>query len=274
MNAPDVLYERPPLIEVICELRWRLQPFAAIPNLSFDPHYGLFSEDFSREIAAVGYSRIEHLEPIDLPIEFRSGSAVLRFRKRDNTWPLFQIGPGVMTINAVPPYEGWNDFRQVVQLGIKALSASYPVPERYLKIASLHLRYINAFDAEIGYMPHKKFLAEDLKIQAEISDEIVSRYVHRPDDIQATCHFSFDVKEHRATTGTIKVSPGQKNDNPAAILELGLQKQFDLPEAPEGESIARWFDESHGTIRDWFNITLSSRVKELMGPKNDGDQSR
>jgi len=105
----DFVYKRAPLIEVIAEIHWNLKPLGSAPEAKIDPYFDLFKEAFS-EVIKDTLPFEERLVPIEIPVEFLSGQPHLRFRSKQGGWPLVQIGPGVMTINIVPPYNGWVEF--------------------------------------------------------------------------------------------------------------------------------------------------------------------
>lgn len=267
----DFVYDKPPLIEVICEIRWRLQPLSAIPGSAYDPHFPAFSEDFASVIAKRGYTFVERLPPEDLPIELRAGNPILRFRTEQNQWPLFQIGPGLLTVNVVPPYGGWHTFRATLQLGLSSLYEAYPVPNRYLKFTRVDLRYLNGFDREFGYAKHGTFLSADLNMQVSLNEKLLTKYARKPDEIHTTAQFVLDLKTMKGTTGIIKVGPGLKDGRKAAVLEFAIRRgdgKSDL-EMTRGEDLAGWFDSAHKVIREWFQLTTSEALKARMGPARE-----
>jgi uncharacterized protein (TIGR04255 family) len=263
----DFVYDKPPLIEVICEIRWGLQPLSAIPGSSYDPHFPAFAEDFASLIGKSHYTFVERLPPVDLPIELRAGNPVLRFRRQQNEWPLFQIGPGLLTVNVVPPYGGWHNFRSTLQLGISRLYESYPLSKRYLKFTRVDLRYLNGFDGEFGYVKHGAFLADDLTIRVSLNEQLVMKYAREPDDVITTAQFVMNLKTMKQSTGIIKVGPGLKDGKKAAVLELTIRRgdgKAHLNMTRE-KDLAGWFDSAHEVIREWFQLTTSEAVKARMG---------
>jgi uncharacterized protein (TIGR04255 family) len=129
-----MLFSNPPLIELIAELRWipgqisPPVPEAAAPGtiqLPLVPQYveQTFS-NFSNQVAQRGFGMSERLVPVGFP--YFPLSVVYRFRKAPSQQEnfLYQIGPGVFSANAVPPYRDWESFRPIVQEGVQALLAS------------------------------------------------------------------------------------------------------------------------------------------------------
>ena len=159
--------EKIPLIEIIVEIKWKLQELASLPA-RIDPHFEEFFKDFGNAVAQQGFNFFERLVPDEIPREFTAGQPLFRFRKKADGYPLFQIGYGLLTVNTAPtttePYTGWESFIETIKLATKTLFASYPVADKYLKIDHLELKYINAFDKDFGYEKFLSFSQNDLGI--------------------------------------------------------------------------------------------------------------
>jgi uncharacterized protein (TIGR04255 family) len=265
MADPDILYENAPLIEVIAEIRWELLELASMPGAAVDPHFGALVEDFRKEAAKVGFDAVERLIPEDVPVEIIPWRPVSRFRVGPAKWPLFQIGPGLFTANIVPPYEGWEVFREVIQTGLKCLYKAYPSPDRYLHIKLIELRYLDGFTQEHGYQNYRSFLDKHLGIRNEIRKEITDRYIDSEESIVFSSETRMNLIKPSGSVGFIKVSPGKKDNKDAIISEL-LVRKTEKPVPSDGKVIAQWFDEAHETLHDWFEIMISAELRERMGP--------
>lgn len=163
--------ENAPLVELVAELRWEpttgtpLQPLAqtgSFPNLDFnltgmDQFYLRFGVAVQKE----GYTELVRLVPPGIPFLIKHQIA-FRFNKLEpegKPKSLYQLGPGVFTANAVPPYESWSQFAPVVKQGVEALLQSRPETERDLPFTLLTLRYIDAFnDSHTSGMDDMSFL--------------------------------------------------------------------------------------------------------------------
>jgi uncharacterized protein (TIGR04255 family) len=160
----DFVYENAPLIEVIAEIRWNLVALASMPGAAVDPMFGRASGRFTDAVGKLGYTHVERLIPPEVPQEVVAYQPVLRHRREANRWPLFQIGPGVFTVNVTMPYKGWNAFQEVIQLGLQALDQTYGLSKGLIELASLQLRYVNGFTAKHGMVNYADFCTTDLRL--------------------------------------------------------------------------------------------------------------
>ena len=144
------LYKNAALVEVIAELHWELKPIQIAPGAKVDPFYDLFREKFFAAAKAKGFAFQETIIPKEVPAELLPNKPRERLRASEGAWPLYQIGPGIFTVNVVPPYSGWLDFRKTLAEGLKLLIESYPSAEQYMKVTHLELRYIDAFTSRHG----------------------------------------------------------------------------------------------------------------------------
>jgi uncharacterized protein (TIGR04255 family) len=151
-----VTYNRAPLVELIVEVRWATGA-VAVPGSSA-PFQVTMPKTKDEELymhlgalmSAAGYGRFERLVPPGFPS--LPSTPACRFRPTDTAAeaPLFQIGQGLFTANALPPYKSWVEFAPVVKEGIERLleahvRAAMTPPEFNLAI----VRYIDAFRDEL-----------------------------------------------------------------------------------------------------------------------------
>lgn len=146
-----------PLVELIAEVRWRstldfTYPFPGAGESG--PAYVVDSkelEEFYTRFAAkandVGFVQGERLIPEGAPAFLNQPG--YRFKKTADGACLYQIGPGVFSTNAVPPYQSWDEFAPVLQSGIEALLAARSESEAESPFAAVSLRYIDLFGEEL-----------------------------------------------------------------------------------------------------------------------------
>lgn len=267
MPEQDFLYENAPLIEVIAEIRWALQDVMGSSGIQIDPHFTAFSEDFEKAAAQLGFTHSEKLIPDNVPIEIVSNSVVHRYRKQPNEWPCMQIGPGVATANIVPPYQGWNEFRPHVQTMIDLLMRSYPLPERYLKINLLELRYIDGFRKIHGMVTPTTFARDNLQIRYELPQELLNLCDGGKEKIELQGTLKFPLAEPQNSVGSIQVGSGTAHNEPATMAVFRVRQHDVAPELIDANQLADWFDQAHSAVRGLFQAMLSDETKRLLGPK-------
>lgn len=262
MPTEDFLYENAPLVEVIAELRWNIQRLSSLPNAALDPHFPAFDAEMSARLLNDGFGTTESLVPPNVPIELVANRVVKRFRPAENQWPVFQIGPGIFTVNIVPPYGGWARFRPVLQKGLEYLFACYPLADKSLHFRQFDLKYIDAFTERLGFREMRSFLREHINIEITLPQEIWDEASDTaPALIQG--EVSLPLKALADSRGIIRLGSGQANNQDAAVLELAVRRAGALKER---EAIMDWMDESHDILRSWFQRLMSEKMKEKMGP--------
>jgi uncharacterized protein (TIGR04255 family) len=261
----DYVYQNPPLIEVILEFHWELQTLGAIPDGLFDPHFQAFREEFTARMKRLGFSQIEELVPHEVPLELLGHKVTARFRSGPNAWPVYQIGPGVLTVNIVPPYDGWAAFVPIVRDGIGALWESYPIPDRYLKFAGMELRYLDAFTAAHGMDRPSTFIRDDLALSIPIP-QVITRAATSKDDIEQGGEISVPLAAVKHTRGHIKFGRGTFANKPATIVQFSARagKSYGV-KSPD--DVITWANQAHDVIRGWFEACVSDRVKLKFGEK-------
>lgn len=260
---PDFVYEKAPLVEVIVEIHWALKPLGSAPNAAIDPYYDLFRESFLENCKAK-LPVVERLVPAEIPAEFVSDQPHLRLRPKKAGWPLVQIGPGVMTVNIVPPYAGWAEFKKFIVWAFDLLYASYPMAEKTLQPVKAHLRYIDVFDAKYGLEGFSQFVDAHLGAAKPVRPEVVEEIAESPDKITYTADSRFAIKSPVGSTARIRIAPGQSGGRDAVILELHCDGAMPGGFQPK-DTLLSWYDEAHATLHVLFDKTTSSELKAQFG---------
>lgn len=149
-----MMFEKPPLIELVAEFRW-IPVDAKGEQVTNPALFGLagpltesFYESFRKILAAQGYNAAERLIPQGLP--YPMYQPVFRYRRSDeeNESSLFQLGIGLLSVHALPPYKNWEHFRPIIETGLSALLKARTINSDKA-FTSVSLRYINAFGPDL-----------------------------------------------------------------------------------------------------------------------------
>jgi len=230
-----------PLIEAIFELRWQL------PSDRVDTNYPLF----------VGrlYDRVESEYPVHKPLptsiipqEAAKYIVQHQFRVGDDRWPLIQVGPGVVTLNDTGGYI-WQDFGQRAKSLVNVIFQAYPKPNE-LRMASLLLRYLDAFELMYAGEDMLKYLSDKLKVTVSFPHQLFEGVpvVMQPRGFNLLA--AFPVAKPKGTI-TIRFGSGKHADKPSLIMETAVRSETpDLPEMPNG--FEQWVEAAHKLADDWF----------------------
>lgn len=263
MPNKDFIYEKPPLIEVIAEIRWKTLPVTAMPGVFIDPHFNAFKNQLDAALKKQGFAYTEKLVEDNIPIELTAGMPLVRYRKAKNQWPLYQAGPGLFTANIVPPYSGWKEFRKHFEKGLKLLLQSYPHSAEFLVFEQLELRYIDGFTGAHGYTgEYSKFLNNELGLDFAFKGipNISGNKTEFRGEFVVNCE---NIPESK---GIISLQPNIIKNKPAVIMQLIARKQ-DFKDRMDQASLLEWFDESHIFLKTWFENICSDKLKKSYGKK-------
>src|ERR1700679_367307 len=118
MSSVSISFRKAPLVEIVVDLRWRpvvqpvpTQPVGPQPTASAflpTPQIENLIHRFGGEVYKRGFQRAERLVPSGLFV--LPGQPLSRFKKADVDNVLYQIGVGMFSANAVPPYRSWEQF--------------------------------------------------------------------------------------------------------------------------------------------------------------------
>ena len=140
---------------------------------------------FGSRVGALGYEQVERIVPPGFPsLPFQ---AIYRFRKKapEQGTTLYQVGTGVFSANITPPYHSWQQFRPVVEEGVRILLETRNPAEKELSFASASLRYIDAFEKQFTKGRSAAVFIRDvlgfkLQLPAAVCDEVAPSAEIRP----------------------------------------------------------------------------------------------
>lgn len=206
-----------PLTEVIFELRWKLKEDPTVPPTFWnDPGYPLLAETFSATAQKHGLS---HVKKIGADAQLAAHSIGLRYyRSADQSFPLWQIGPGIFAANESAAYE-WRSYKKFALDGVRALLRSYPKIKAFpLTFIQVELRYRDSFDSR--YVAHKdilKFINEETSLRIQLPEFLVKK----PLENLANAHlmFEFPISELKDTFFFVRLANAKVNDRDSIMLE-------------------------------------------------------
>jgi uncharacterized protein (TIGR04255 family) len=249
------ILQNPPLVEIVAELRWGPGLVGAPPSIP-----GQSDDEYIKlgiEVGKSGYTQLERVIPSGFPAP--GGMVVYRYRKSDEKQhTLFQLGHGIFTANALPPYNSWKDFRPVIAQGLNAAYLAKAIPED--EPAEVLLRYIDAFHGEnlVG-RDRYQFMIELLGLQF-----LPPPSVHKADDRGVPNAARFAVEYPTSGNGkfSLEVGIGEHDGKAALIMNTTAQSQK-LERLDVNECLTR-FDTLHDILHNAF-VELIERVQATGG---------
>jgi len=236
-----------PLVEAIFELRWGLQ--LSSRGLKVDPNSSILVGALYEKIKDI-YPYYEKLPSADIPTELSQYIPQHRFRCSEGGWPLIQLGPGIITINATKEYI-WEEFKKRIAQSILALYSVYPEGNKLLIPTSLNLRYIDSlpFDFEnnniLAYL--KKYLKLDIGLYNKLFEDTKIKNAPKGIDIR----LGFESVQPDGMM-LLRLYRGVSNDKDSLIWETTVvsSPKLELPNIPG--DIYDWLEKAHDLTDKWF----------------------
>lgn len=233
-----------PLLEVVYELRWKVAKQSDLAKYQYLPGdlYALLKNT---------YPHREPLVQIEVPIDVLVNTPVHRFRVEKNRYPLFQVGPGVLTFNTIDSEYFSEDYYQRCNVLTKRFFEVYPhdIEDRFYP----NLIYFDFFKLDSQKDDVIKFINENFNLT--IAQSFYSTTV-------SVNNFNFNFT-YPTELGTLSVilSPGVNNLKQETGLLL--QTQLSGPEYGSNYSlISQWLDKAHGFCSQLFKNIIKPELYE------------
>lgn len=262
------------MVEVIAELRWEAkQPVFQFPGIdqaagtqlmAFGDPTGLeeFFLEFGRNAYDAGFPVAERLVPHGFPMIVHQPA--YRFRPFNRQSNLFQVGPGLFTANAVPPYQTWTEFRQVIECGFAALLKSRSPEDKERSITSINLRYIDAFAGDLieGH-DIASFFENVLGFKLTLPPALAKLL---PGEGRAKPMLQLQLPLAENMIMNVSVGEGLSGSRPAFILDMAVVTTAKIN--PSIEAVLQCLDQAHHVIHDAF-VELTQPIAALMREKKE-----
>ena len=268
-------FKKAPLIELVAEFRWipvgglgapapnsgklaRLQPADQNRNETF------FSR-FSSSISERGYSRTERLIPQGWPFPNHLPVCIIRHSGTDQKeTTLYQVGAGLFSAHALPPYKNWDEFRPVVSSGLEVLLKARDRDESDAKFTTITLRYIDRFESNLtdNLLP-RAFIDKVFDIGLRLPNAITSDAVSE-ESINPTILLRVPLKSGLLMTLGINPIAEQGGHN-GIILDTSVVTQSSVP--GDLKTAIEVLDTAHASIRKLF-IGLTAPIQKQMEPED------
>ena len=256
-------YSNAPLVEIIAEIRWSIKKVnftnsnvSDVQTIAIDPFFEDFKIGFEKEIKEKGFIYHEPLAPKEIPIELLGGKVTDRHREKAGQYPVYQIGSGIFTINTIPPYSGWEKFKQDIIIGIEAFYKSYPIAEKYLKLEMFQLKYVNLFQKKHLYS--EEFLSKHLGIQFNFVDDNIISSDEKSGSIVSCSKNDKSIKIHL----NFHSAMNEKNEKALVVSITALKKYENV--FLEKKRLLDDIESCHAGTSAFFKDITSDELKNVM----------
>jgi uncharacterized protein (TIGR04255 family) len=230
-----------PLQEVIFELFWKLPLDES--GFPYDP-------GIDRALGKFETAIVEHFpvykrtmpEGLNLRVYPKP---IHQFWKGELTWPVIQIGPGILAVNDTDLNYSWKDnFQANIQRAVDALKRSYASG---LQLERAKLQYIDAVEYDPAVESPQDFIARNL------NTELQNRYPVSGNARGVNVSQSFQMPYDSALLLNIQTGRHNKTGNPAIIWITAVERAGDF----DFQDLDNWLEFAHETTSETFVSMLN-----------------
>lgn len=222
-----------PLVEIILELRWDVKNKSELSKIQY--LYGDIYSELKQK-----YPHRESIVPPEIPIEVLINQPVHRFRIGLNQYPLFQVGPGIITLNTIDKTYFWEEFSQDYDALVDSFLRVYPFTNNEKLTPSILFIDFFPFDFNKGdvyeYISHKFNITYK---QSFLDNNRIP--------IDLNIGFFYELSSGNLSINFVK---GKNNQNQEGII---LQTRINgKPLNAKRTEVSSWINEAHDICSDLF----------------------
>lgn len=264
-----ISYDNPPLIELVVELRWGTAAFivpgaapVTVTGAAITPQNTehLFMH-FGAVASAEGYGRFERVIPPGFPLAPFQVAYRYRPTAPEDNATLYQMGNGVFSCNALPPYKSWDQFKPVIERGVRIRNEAFnrmniePPP-----FSSGIVRYIDAFQGPLlGNRSTRAFLTDVLGFKLTVPP-IVDKVCTDLQQIIPQLQLTLPVAPGQLQ---IALSEGQLSNQRAVVVDTSVTMNRQLSTQPSSTVIE--LTEARNVIHEIF-MQIAKPLHDHMNP--------
>ena len=239
-------YRNPPIVEVICEFRFRPSPEwdATVPGRIYEQLKTEFP--IRRPIRQFGVAVQSVPERPPLQVQFEEG---MRFLREDER-AFVQVHPHRISIHHLAPYPHWESFKPLIRKGYEAYlnTVTQPVLQR------IGLRYINRIVLPEGHESPSAYFT----LYPYVGESL-------PQDYKAfAVYLLLSFEEGRDAMHLRLGSEGAGSSEQAAVL-LDLDYFIAQPEGVTSDTTLEWVEQAHLHVLEVFEGVITDRLREQFG---------
>jgi uncharacterized protein (TIGR04255 family) len=232
-----------PLLEIVLELRWKITNKNDLSKVQY--LYGDLYSELKHK-----YPFRETTVPPEIPIDILINQPVHRYKVASNEYPLYQVGPGIITLNTIDSKYYWDNFSECSKELVDAFLRVFPFQQNEFLTPSILFLDFFPFDFENADV--YKYINEKFKITFDQSFIISPKF---PKNINLGFYYDLSIGDL-----SILFQKGKnKNQEEGIILQTRING---TPLDPKREGIASWIEKSHDTCSELFKKLTEGELYE------------
>lgn len=232
-----------PLVEIVLELRWKITNKSDLSKIQY--LYGDIYSELKNK-----YPFRESIVPTEIPIDILINQPVHRFRTAPNDYPLFQVGPGIITLNTIDKKYFWDMFSKDSEELVVSFLKVFPIDINEKLTPSI--LFLDFFPFDFAKQDVYEFVNEKFNIVFHQSFVENGKY---PMDINIGFYYEISIGDLSITF--------QKGKNTSQQDGIVLQTRINgKPLNSNKEEISSWIEKSHDICSDLFKKLTEGELYE------------
>lgn len=242
-----------PLVEAIFELKWGEKSPGVFEYSQVEQQ--LLPGKVSVAASNAGYPLVKPLKTnAATPIPY---SPTHRFLMDEETWPCFQLGLGVFTVNQINEGYDWSTFKKTIHQGLQILNEANPtIFNDTINTASVALNYQDAF-----YPTETETIEDYLEKHFQVTIKLPELFLKNGDisDTINSINVNLSLQSIKPK-GIVRIliANGMIEGRPGLILRTSIESKlstiFDGKDFVD--SIVTWSEEAHDIQRHAFETLI------------------
>lgn len=232
-----------PLVEIVLELRWNIINKSDLLKIQY--LYGDIYSELKNK-----YPHRESTVPTEIPIDILINQPIHRFRTAPNDYPLFQVGPGILTLNTIDKKYFWDAFSKDSEELVVSFLKVFPF-DLHEKLTPSIL-FLDFFPFDFDKHDVNEYINERFNVvfhQSFIENE---KY---PKDLNIGFYYEISIGDLSITF--------LKGKNTSQQDGIVLQTRINgKPLNPNKEEISSWIEKSHDMCSDLFKKLTQGELYE------------
>ncbi len=231
-----------PLVEVIFELKWKSDSPEELNKFQF-----LHGDMYSR--LKSNFPERENLIPslphnIEVPTGAFVNNAIYRFRRSAGGYPLYQLGPGILSVNTIDEIYDWKCFSEDIKTVSNTFFDSYQFNKDEQFTPSL--RFLDFF--EFNFDEENIFLFLKNKFHLKIENEADG------DSLPVSILLNVVYKKNKLGLLSVNIRNAGYNEKTGFCVETSLTQSF---HCSEKSFMIEWLNDSQEELSQYFKKMTS-----------------
>ena len=235
--------QKAPLVEIVLELRWKIMNKTDLSMVQY--LYGDLYSELKQK-----YPYRESIVPTEIPLDILINQPVHRYRSAINDYPLYQVGPGIITLNTIDNKYYWDTFSEWAEELISSFLKVYPMEINDKITPSILFLDFFSFDFEKDDI--NKFINDKFNITFGQSFFKSTKY---PKNINLGFYYELSIGDLSITFQKGK----SKNQQEGIVLQTRINGK---PLNANKEEISDWINKSHEICSDLFKKLTEGELYE------------